>query len=111
MQIKVEELQALLDSRLEKNYEPLAEDGTIQIAVLQRGFVSVGRFYQHGPIVTLTNSYTIRRWGTTAGLGQLAAEGPTEKTILDAEGTISVHQLAIVKLVECTWAGWPERCA
>ena len=32
---------------------------------------------------TLTNASVIRYWGTVAGLGEIAADGPTSKTRLD----------------------------
>ena len=56
---------------------PRAADdrGLVRIIVLQRGWVAVGRFYQDGSACRLECAQIIRRWGTTRGLGELAAQG------------------------------------
>ena len=61
------------------------DDGTLLIAEVPEHQPDPLRV-QHG------RAAVIRYWGTTRGRGQLAHEGPTEKTILDHEpdgGTIS----------------------
>ena len=67
--------------------------GPIVIAVLQRGFVYVGRrtVSATGTIV-LSPSRCIRRWGTQRGLAQLRT-GPTESTTMDDVGEIEYHPL------------------
>ena len=60
------------------------------IAVLDRGFVYVGDIADDGEWCVITSAKNIRYWGTERGLGQLALEGPTEKTKLDAAGTVRV---------------------
>lgn len=55
----------------------------IKIILAQRAWVLVGRFRREGNHVVLTDAAVVRRWGTTSGLGQLAAEGPTPETVLD----------------------------
>jgi hypothetical protein len=71
-----------------------------QIAVLQRGWIVVGDAYRVGTEIRVDNASVIRRWGTTNGLGQLALAGVTKETILDACGTVRVHELAVVMLME-----------
>lgn len=62
-----------------------------QIIVADRGWVFVGNATtDDAGNVTLTDASTIRYWGTTRGLGQLATEGKTDKTRLDPCGTVRV---------------------
>lgn len=61
-------------------------ENPIRILVLDRGFVFVCRCpdpRDAGFWLDVTDSRTVRIWGTKDGLGQLYA-GPTEKTVLDA---------------------------
>jgi len=51
--------------------------------------------------VTLTNASVIRYWGTTRGLGEIAVNGPTDKTILDFVGTVTVPTNSIVMRIKC----------
>ena len=56
------------------------------IIIGNRGNIVVGDLSIIGDTGYLKNASVIRRWGTTKGLGQLALEGPTSDTILDACG-------------------------
>lgn len=92
-------------------YVPKGEpSGPIKIVVLQRGFVYVGYVTREGNQVVISNAQNIRRWGTTRGLGEIAAGGPTEKTVLDPAGTISVHELGVVFIEECNQEKWRAIC-
>jgi hypothetical protein len=51
--------------------------------------------------VTIKNCSTIRYWGTTAGLGEIAVKGVTEKTILDFNGEVRVPTNSIVMRIKC----------
>jgi len=51
--------------------------------------------------VTITNCSTIRYWGTTAGLGEIAVKGPTKKTTLDFNGEVRVPTASIVMRIKC----------
>jgi hypothetical protein len=51
--------------------------------------------------VTITEAQVIRYWGTTKGLGELAANGPTTKTILDPTGTVRVPAHAVLLRIDC----------
>lgn len=79
---------------------------TLRIAVLDRGFVYVGLCALDAGVLTITDARCIRRWGTTAGLGQLALTGPTEKTVLDHAGTISAPLGAVMHLIDCKADSW-----
>jgi hypothetical protein len=60
------------------------------IVCVTAGWVFVG---EYAPATTTTpasisNAAVIRKWGTTAGLGQLALEGMQKDTILDPCGSV-----------------------
>ena len=78
----------------------------IQILVLQRGWVVVGETKKEGSEVVVSKSSVIRRWGTTKGLGEIAAGGPTADTVLDPAGTVRVHELAVVMTIDCDAEKW-----
>jgi len=78
-----------------------------QIVVAQRGWVFIGDVTTSDDgTITIENAKNIRRWGTTSGLGQLAAEGPQENTRLDDYGTVFLHPLAIVARIKVTTDKW-----
>ena len=77
-----------------------------RIVIGQRGWVWVGRWSQDGETVTLTDAKTIRVWGTTKGLGELAVSGPTSKTMLDQTGTIRLHILGVVASFDTKVTTW-----
>lgn len=72
------------------------------IVIGNRGNVVVGDLTQEGDMLHLTNASVIRRWGTTDGLGQLAMEGATDKTVLDKCGDFSCHLLTTCGLIKVT---------
>ncbi len=82
-----------------------------RIYVMERGWILVG-YPSPGEdflFLNLDRCHTIRRWGTTRGLGQLAAEGPQPETILDSEGDgVEIRRTAIYRSIRCNpeaWAG------
>ena len=78
------------------------------IAVLDRGFVYVGDIEHDGEWCVITNAKNIRQWGTERGLGQLALTGPTDKTKLDAVGTVRVSARALISIIDTEAAKWPS---
>jgi len=90
-----------------------ATEPNYRIVVAHHGFVHVGLVSevrsQAGWDVVVDNALTIRRWGTTRGLGQLAKCGPTKKTELDPSGTIRIAREAVVQTLDCDW-DWSEKC-
>ena len=76
------------------------------IAVIDRGFVYVGDLTHDGEWLVITNARNVRYWGTERGLGQLALEGPTDKTRLDAVGTVRVPARAVISIVDTEAAKW-----
>ena len=77
-----------------------------RIVVLQRGWTVVGDYSKDGNEVVVKNGSVVRRWGTTKGLGEIAANGPTEKTVLDPTPEIRVHELAVVFTIGCNAEKW-----
>ena len=84
-----------------------------RIVVGQNGHVFVGRycvapakntppFSVSGTFdeVVLYDAKVIRFWGTTAGLGELALNGPTPKTVLDKCGVVRLHPLSVVATLD-----------
>lgn len=80
----------------------------IKIAILQRGWVFVGRFSKEGSACKLTDAHNIRTWGTTKGLGELAESGPTDSTKLDKVNDVSFHELGIVAMIDCNKTAWKK---
>lgn len=78
-----------------------------QIAVLDRWFVYVGNCRIEDGTLVITDASCVRRWGTAAGLGQLAAAGPTSQTRLDPAGTVRAPLSAVIHLIDCTPGAWP----
>lgn len=78
----------------------------IRIIIAQRGWVFVGWYAKRGDSVVLTRAKNVRRWGTTKGLGELAAGGPLETTKMDDAGEVELHQLAVVATLKCNPEKW-----
>lgn len=80
----------------------------LMIAVLDRGFVYVGRCSLDGGFLTVTEARCVRRWGTSGGLGELAQKGPQSGTKLDDACTVRAPMTALIHLIDCDPAGWTE---
>lgn len=78
----------------------------IRIVILDKGFVAVGTYSQGDSWCSLENCAIIRYWGTTRGLGEIAAAGPTPKTILDPTPKMSFPVHAIINTIECNEEKW-----
>ena len=83
-------------------------DGPIKIVILQRGWVMVGKFERNGSDCKLHNASVIRVWGTTKGLGEIAANGPISgKTVLDRTyGVVEFDYLTVVASVSVAEEKW-----
>lgn len=107
--MEVSELLEIVKLMSGKKTKPEAEQGgDIKIAVLQRGWVAVGRYFREGTECRLENAYVIRRWGTSEGLGELAAKGPLGETVLEpCPLPIRFHrsgEVFTLDVVEAKWA-------
>ena len=81
-------------------------DSPIRIVIAQRGWVFIGRYTEDGDTVTLDDASSIRRWGTTGGLGQLALSGKQPNTVLDKIGHVEMHRLGVVASIACDESKW-----
>lgn len=77
----------------------------VKIVVLQRGWVVVGRYSRDGETISLDNASTIRRWGTTKGLGELV-DGPLTSTRLDKCGHVEFNVMTTIMEIGCSETGW-----
>ena len=84
---------------------------TKQIIVLQRGWVVVGDVQKTETEVYINNCSIIRIWGTSKGLGQIAENGPTDKTKLDPCPPVIVHPLSVVLYMNVNESAWSQICA
>lgn len=80
----------------------------LNIVILDRGFVYVGDVSIEGDWLLIANAKNVRRWGTTQGLGELAAKGPQPETKLDMGGTIKAPMRAVVGLLKCEASSWTK---
>ncbi len=79
----------------------------VRIVIAQRGWVFIGRFAREEHEIVLRDARTIRRWGTTKGLGELRA-GPQRETVLDEAGTVRLHPLQIIATIEADAKAWAK---
>lgn len=80
----------------------------IKIVVMDKGFVSVGKYSRTTDQVKLENAAVIRYWGTTGGLGQLAKDGPQPNTRLDPTPTENIPWHAVIKTIDCDDKKWEK---
>lgn len=88
-------------------YAPLQKGSEVRICILQRGWVMVGYYQRDGDNCSLTKASVIRNWGTTRGLGEIAAGGPKTETKLDpTNGLVEFHRLTEVATIVCKEDAW-----
>lgn len=102
-------LKLVSDEKDAKEEESTCEQGLIKIVILQRGWVFVGRYFRDGNDCRLEDAQCVRVWGTTKGLGQLASEGPTDKTVLDPTDLVEFHKLTEVCSILCDQKNWKSK--
>lgn len=83
-----------------------ADPSPVRIVIFQRGWAIVGRYRRDGDLVILDDAQVIRRWGTTRGLGEIAAGGPTEATVLDPAPRVEAHHLTVILTIDCDPTKW-----
>ena len=103
---EIAKMFADFDRVVVKNTEPWVDNDDIRIVVLQRGWILVGRYQLLGDKVFIRDASVIRNWGTTKGLGELASNGPTDKTILDKCQTCECHELTVCFTMKCEISKW-----
>jgi hypothetical protein len=75
------------------------------ILVVDNGFIFVGDCVTGQGMTMLQHAKTLRRWGTTTGLGELV-NGPTAKTVADPVGNILVPFPRVIFAIPVKEAAW-----
>lgn len=78
----------------------------IQILVVDGGWVAVGPTTREGDFYTVRQGATVRRWGTTSGLGQIASGGPLPDTKLDRLTLIRIPIARVSLMYDCNEEAW-----
>ena len=78
----------------------------LNIAVLDRGWVFVGRVTTDAEHVTIPKGACVRYWGTKNGLGELASNGPQSQTKLDPVDAVKFSPRALLFLLPCAEEKW-----
>lgn len=79
----------------------------IRIVILQRRWILVGEYSRDGLYGRLDNASVIRVWGTSAGLGEIAADGPTPSTVLDSlPRGVEFFEPSVVATIACDPTKW-----
>lgn len=85
----------------------------LRIFILQRGWVCVGHSQDPetcGLWIPVHNARTVRRWGTSKGLEQLANDGPQRETVL--EHIVKLRKIpigAIIQIIDCDETNWSKQ--
>lgn len=75
-----------------------------KIYVVESGWVFLAdTTADNGDSVNLKGVSVIRSWGTTKGLGEIALNGPTKETVLDACGQIDVPKGKVLFTIPCVY--------
>ncbi len=85
---------------------PAGDPTPVQIVVIEGRWNIVGNVETTETGIVITNAKVIRYWGTTKGLGELALNGPTGKTILDPCGTVRVPAAAVLLTMDTDAGKW-----
>ncbi len=81
--------------------------GEYKIMILQRGWVMVGKLERNGNECKLHQASVISTWGTTQGLGEIAAGGPTKSTKLNrCGGLVEFDYLTVVASIAVNEDKW-----
>ena len=107
---EVKKLKYILGAEAPKIPEDCCEESKgPHIVILQRGWVFVGNLFRIGQDYRLENAYCVRNWGATKGLGEIALNGPTDKTVLDESPQVSIHELTVVAFLQCEAKKWKSK--
>lgn len=109
-ELKLGDIKQLLSLFSPETKDTIVNHGgsKVKIAILQRGWVAVGKFKKEGEYCTLDNAAIIRKWGTSKGLGELAENGPLSGTVLDKCPQVKFHELTAVAIMDCKDSEWEK---
>lgn len=75
-----------------------------KIYVVESGWVFLAdNAVDSGETLFLSGVSVIRSWGTTKGLGEIALNGPTKETVLDACGQVDVPKGKVLFTIPCVY--------
>jgi hypothetical protein len=74
-----------------------------EIVVITAGWVVMGMVEEKADRVLITEASVVRSWGTTAGLGEIALNGPTPNTVLDPAGVVECYKEAVIMRIPCAY--------
>ena len=80
----------------------------IQIVVLDKGFIYVGKVKTDKDWCYIENASCIRYWGTTKGLGELV-DGPLSGTKLDKIGMVRANIKSLIHLIAIKESAWTTK--
>lgn len=80
-----------------------------QIVILQRGWVVIGDYSLMKDECVLTDAAVIRVWGTTKGLGEIAAGGPTSSTKIDRCPDMRFHPMTVIARMDVADEAWNNK--
>lgn len=103
----VAKLAELLPSSFPDHDAPPGTHNGWRIVVVDRGWVLVGICKDNSDHIRVSNSWCIRNWGTTRGLGELIT-GPTGETKLDWMGETDVPMRAVIFTLLVDEEAWLE---
>lgn len=101
-------IEAALGSKVASASTAQGSNEGLNIVILDRGFVYVGDVSIYGDWLLISDAKNVRRWGTTQGLGELAAKGPQPETKLDMGGSVKAPLRALIGLIKCEAASWTK---
>ena len=73
----------------------------IKIAIVDNGFVYVGRIIEDEHYFVVVGGFNVRKAGTTKGYGQLAFEGPQKESALDRVPPVMVPKARLCHFIDC----------
>jgi len=76
------------------------------IVIATHGWIFVGKCDIDKNWCVITGAKTIRVWGTKRGIGELAENGPTERTKLDDGGVIRIPLASVVATLDTEESKW-----
>ena len=80
----------------------------VQIVILQRGWIVIGRYSTEGDEFLLEDAKVIRVWGTTKGLGEIAYGGPTSTTKLDECTNVRSNKITVIARMDVDEDKWSK---
>jgi hypothetical protein len=101
--IKIDDVTYVKESDVKKR-----DESKVQIVILQRGWVVIGKYSEKGDEFLLEKAKVIRVWGTTKGLGEIAEGGPTSSTKLDDCPNVRSHKLTVIARMDVNEEKWSK---